>query len=135
MRLFYNICYYSKIRLSQFAAVLSRIFTGRAKKYHLHYVSPKNDFYGAYMKIKVHFDTNVMSRLQPGPYSWLRDSQHTFGRSYISTFGRSYIGTLEEAILAHSEETTGTLGRSYPPSDFRLNIQLGISLSQNSSFS
>jgi hypothetical protein len=48
----------------------------------------------------------VVSRLQPGPYSWSRDSQHTFGRSYTSTFGRSYTGTLQGAILAHSEGAT-----------------------------
>jgi hypothetical protein len=81
------------------------------------------------------FFINVLSRLQPEPYSWSRDSQHTFGRSYTSTFGRSYTGTLEGTILAHSEGTTGTLGRSYPPSDFRLSIKPGISLSQNSSSS
>jgi hypothetical protein len=76
-----------------------------------------------------------VSRLQPRPYSWSRDSQHTFGRSYTSTFGRSYTGTLEGAILAHSEETTGTFGRSYPSSDFRLNIKPGIPFNQNSSSS
>jgi hypothetical protein len=79
------------------------------------------------------FGSTILSRLQPEPYSWSRDSQHTFGRSYTSTFGRSYTGTLEGAILAHSEGTTGTLGRSYPPSDFKLSIKPGIPLSQNSS--
>jgi hypothetical protein len=59
IRLFYNICYHNEIRLSQFAAVFPRIFTKRAKKYYLHYISPENDFYSAYMKIKMHFDTNV----------------------------------------------------------------------------
>jgi hypothetical protein len=59
MRLFYNICYHNEIRPSQFAAVFPRIFTKKAKKYYLHYVSPENDFYSAYMKIKVHFDTDV----------------------------------------------------------------------------
>jgi hypothetical protein len=76
-----------------------------------------------------------LSRLQPGPYSWSRDSQHTFGRSYIGTFERNYIGTLEEAVLAHSKESIGTLGRSHPSSDFRLNIKPEIPFNQNSSFS
>jgi hypothetical protein len=44
---------------SQFAAVFPRILTGRAEEYYLHYVSPEDDFYSAYMKIKVHFDTDV----------------------------------------------------------------------------
>jgi hypothetical protein len=59
VRLFYNICYYNKIRPSQFAAVFPRIFTKRAEEYYFHYVSPENDFYSAYMKIKMHFNTNV----------------------------------------------------------------------------
>jgi hypothetical protein len=59
MRLFYDICYHNKIRPSQFAAVFPRILTEKAKEYYLHYVSPENDFYSAYMKIKMHFDTNV----------------------------------------------------------------------------
>jgi hypothetical protein len=62
MRLFYNICYHNEIRLSQFAAVFPQILTKRAEKYCLYYVSPENDFYGAYMKIKMYFDTNVNYR-------------------------------------------------------------------------
>jgi hypothetical protein len=34
----------------------------------------------------------------------------------------------EEAILAHSEKGIGTLGRSHPPSDFRLSIKPEIPL-------
>jgi hypothetical protein len=59
VRLFYNICYHNEIRPSQFAAVFLQILTKRAEEYYLHYVSFENDFYSAYMKIKVHFDTNV----------------------------------------------------------------------------
>jgi hypothetical protein len=47
------------MRLSQFAAIFPQILTGKARDYYLHYISPKNDFYSAYIKIKVHFDTNV----------------------------------------------------------------------------
>jgi hypothetical protein len=47
------------MRLSQFAAIFPRILTGKARDYYLHYISPENDFYSAYIKIKVHFDTNV----------------------------------------------------------------------------
>jgi hypothetical protein len=47
------------VRLSQFAAIFPRIFTGRARDYYLHYISPEDDFYSAYIKIKVHFNTDV----------------------------------------------------------------------------
>jgi hypothetical protein len=47
------------MRLSQFAAIFPRILTGKARNYYLHYISPENDFYSAYIKIKMHFNTNI----------------------------------------------------------------------------
>jgi hypothetical protein len=47
------------MRPSQFAAIFPRILTGKARDYYLHYISPENDFYSAYIKIKVHFNTKV----------------------------------------------------------------------------
>jgi hypothetical protein len=59
IRIFFSLCYHEEMRPSQFAAIFPRIFTGKARNYYLHYISPKNDFYSAYIKIKMHFDTNV----------------------------------------------------------------------------
>jgi hypothetical protein len=47
------------VRSSQFAAIFPRILTGRTRDYYLHYISPEDDFYSAYIKIKMHFNTNV----------------------------------------------------------------------------
>jgi hypothetical protein len=55
----FSLCYYEKVRPSQFAAIFLRILTGKARNYYLHYISPENDFYNAYIKIKMHFDTNI----------------------------------------------------------------------------
>jgi hypothetical protein len=59
IRIFFSLCYHKKVRPSQFAAIFPRILTGKARNYYLHYISPENDFYIAYIKIKVHFNTNV----------------------------------------------------------------------------
>jgi hypothetical protein len=59
IRIFFSLCYYGKMRLSQFAAIFPRIFTSKARDYYLHYISPEDDFYSAYIKIKMHFNTNV----------------------------------------------------------------------------
>jgi hypothetical protein len=72
----------------------------------------------------------ALSRLQPGPYSWLRDSRHTFGRSYTGTFRRSHTGTF-------GRSHTGTFERNHwhtrkePPTvhtpDFRIEYKTGNS--------
>jgi hypothetical protein len=59
IRIFFSLCYHKKVRLSQFAAIFPRIFTGKARNYYLHYISPEDNFYSAYIKIKMHFNTNV----------------------------------------------------------------------------
>jgi hypothetical protein len=59
IRTFFSLCYYGKMRPLQFAAIFPQILTGKARDYSLHYVSLENDFYSAYIKIKMHFDTNV----------------------------------------------------------------------------
>jgi hypothetical protein len=59
IRILFSLCYHEKVRLSQFAAIFPRILTGKARDYYLHYISPENDFYSAYIKIKMHFNTNV----------------------------------------------------------------------------
>jgi hypothetical protein len=47
------------MRLLQFAAIFPRIFTNKARNYYLHYISLEDDFYSAYIKIKMHFNINV----------------------------------------------------------------------------
>jgi hypothetical protein len=59
IRILFNLCYYEKMRPSQFAAIFPRILTGKARDYYLHYISPEDDFYSAYIKIKMHFNTDI----------------------------------------------------------------------------
>ncbi|KAI0993120.1 hypothetical protein K3495_g15064, partial [Podosphaera aphanis] len=59
LKIFFNICFHTRITPGQFYAVFPRILTGRAEQYYLHYVNREDDFYTAYTKIKNHFDTEV----------------------------------------------------------------------------
>jgi hypothetical protein len=66
-----------------------------------------------------------LSRLQPGPYSWSRDSRHTCGRRYTGTLGRSHTGTFGRNHW-HTRKEPPTVHAS----DFRLSIKPGIPLSR-----
>jgi hypothetical protein len=48
IKVFLNICYFNEIDPGQFHALLPRILTGRAEKYHLTYVSVDDTFAHGY---------------------------------------------------------------------------------------